>query len=176
MADPFLAEIRIFGFTFAPQNWAQCNGQSMPISQNTALFSLIGVTYGGNGTTVFSLPNLQGSTACSSGQLPGSPNHPLGQAFGSPSVTVLTAQIPYHNHNFNATSPTAAQETNTPVANSSLGRTSGQFDFTSTGNHDTTLAPQMIGMTGGSQPHENRQPFLVLNYCICMAGIYPPRP
>ncbi len=174
MSDPFLAEIRIFGFNFPPRGWAQCNGQLLPISQNTALFSLLGTFYGGNGTSNFALPNLLGSAACSSGQGTGLSSRSLGQAFGSATVSLTTPQIPLHTHTFNATEPTSSQAANTPSAGSRLGFTIKQRDF-SGANVDTTLAPQMIGATGSGTPHANQQPFLVMNFCIALQGDFPQR-
>ena len=174
MSDQFIGEIRIFGFNYAPTGWAVCNGATLSINQNTALFSLLGTSYGGNGTTYFQLPNLQGNAATSQGQGPGLSQYSLGEQVGAPTVTLLLNQLPNHNHVFSAAVPTEQQVTNTPTAGCTLGRTLMQSDF-STMPSDSTLSPQFIGVSGGGQPHENRQPFLAMNYCIALQGIYPPR-
>ncbi len=178
MSDPFVAEIRIFGFNFAPRNWAQCNGQVLPIAQNTALFSLLGTTYGGNGQSTFALPNLQGSAACSSGQGAGGLTfRSLGETFGSPTATVSVQQLPSHSHAFNGRNPTSGQTVDAPTAGCHLARTIGQADFTNTATPTTILAPQSIGASaGGGQPHPNQQPYLAINFCIALTGIFPPRP
>lgn len=176
MSDPFVAEIRIFGFNYAPRGWAQCNGQMLSIAQNTALFSLLGTTYGGNGQSTFGLPNLQGQAACASGQGTGLTNRPLGAAFGTTTVTLITTQLPAHNHTFVPRAPTSGQLVNTPTAGCHLARTYNQRDYTTTGRTDTTFAGQMIGATGSGQAHANQQPYLVMNICICLQGIFPQRP
>ena len=176
MSDPFVAEIRIFGFNFAPRNWAQCNGQVLPIQQNTALFSLLGTTYGGNGQTTFALPNLQGSAACSSGQGTGLTFRSLGETFGSPTVTVSVQELPSHSHAFNGRNSSSGQTVDAPTAGCHLSRTIGQADFTNTTAPATTLAPQSIGPSTGGQPHANQHPYLAVNVCIALTGIFPQRP
>ncbi|HEX9994322.1 MAG TPA: tail fiber protein [Acidimicrobiales bacterium] len=168
MSEPFLGEIRLFPYTFAPRGWAFCQGQLLSIAQNTALFSLLGVTYGGNGQTTFGLPDLRGRVAMSSGQGPGLSNYVLGETGGEETVTLLQNQMPMHNHMVNASSQA-----------SSASRPSGQFPSAGgayTGATDGSLMnPSMIGAAGGSQPHDNMQPYLTLNYCIALEGIYPSR-
>lgn len=177
MSEPFLGEIRAFGFGYAPRFWAQCNGQLISIQQNAALFSLIGTYYGGNGTTNFALPNLQGNAACSSGSAAGSGLTPraLGQRFGSTAVALQTAQLPAHTHAFTAMIGSGTQEVNAPVAGCHLGRTIKQFDYLNADTANTPLAPT-IGATGSGTAHANQQPYLVLNFCICLQGNYPQRP
>ncbi|HEY7811058.1 MAG TPA: tail fiber protein [Allosphingosinicella sp.] len=179
MADPFVAEIRIFGFNFAPTGWAFCNGQIMPISQNTALFSLLGVTYGGDGKSTFALPNMAGNVPMQPGQGSGLSPRNLGEMSGSETVTLLQSEMPAHNHFAQATTTTA--NTDQP-AGASIAR--GQFSFQGnsgaaplffTGAPDTVMAPQAIGVAGGSLPHNNMQPYLTLNFCIALQGVFPPR-
>lgn len=172
MADPFVAEIRIFPFYFAPRGWAFCNGQILPISQNTALFSLLGTTYGGDGKSNFALPNMQGNAAMHPGQGPGLSLHDLGETGGQETVTLLESEIPAHNHRLNflnstatSTIPAGNQFAKSPQNNASV--------YTSQTNNlkpASTLAP-----SGGNQPHNNMQPYLTLNFCIALQGIYPPR-
>lgn len=178
MSSPFVAEIRIFGFNFAPKGWAFCDGQLLSISQNTALFSLLGTFYGGDGKSNFALPNLQGSSAMHTTQYGG--NSPFGQFFlgetgGEDYVTLLTSEMPAHTHtmqgdadvnNNTATAPGGAVPVNaTPKFNFSVA-TSPQLGL---------MNPSMISVAGGSQPHNNLMPYLVLNFCIALQGIYPPR-
>ncbi|MDB6124194.1 MAG: Phage tail collar domain protein [Pedosphaera sp.] len=170
MSQPFFGEIRLMACTFAPKGWALCNGQVMVIAQNQALYSILGTTYGGNGQQTFALPNLQGKVAMHFGQGPGLGSYPLGQGGGAESATLATNQIPQHNHAVACNSTTGAQANpsgNFPgLANSS---SAGIYEATA----NNTMAAGMIGNTGGNQPHENRQPFLTLNYCISLGGIYP---
>ncbi len=170
--DPYLAEIRIFPFNFAPVGWAFCNGQILSISQNTALFSLLGTTYGGNGTTTFALPNLQGSAPMSFGNGPGLSSHVLGEASGSPTVTLLSSQMPLHSHSFSV-DPQAKKESSS-VANNVPAAASGA-DFYSTAASNNTMNAQMLPVAGGNLPHDNMQPYLALSFCIALNGIYPPR-
>lgn len=177
MSDPYLGEIRAFGFNYAPVNWAFCNGQTIPISQNTGLFSLLGDTFGGNGRTDFGIPNLMGRAAIHTGTGPGLTNRRLGQMGGQTSVTLTAAQIPGHNHGLNVDNQ-ASQESTNPA---------GRFISGSENTTDDVYLPedraepqpptmnnQFVAATGG-HPHENRQPFLVMYYCICMDGIWPSR-
>ena len=174
MSNPFVAEIRIFPFNFAPKGWAFCDGQLMPISQNTALFSLLGTTYGGNGTSNFALPNLQGCTPMQQGQGPGLSLRDLGETAGEQTVTLLQTEMPAHSHTVVAG---ATSDSASPV-NNSWG--SGQKGF---GNVYTTSAPatnvQMnpfgTSIAGGNLPHNNMMPFLGLNFCIALQGVFPPR-
>lgn len=172
--DAFYGEIRIFGFSFPPQNWAQCNGQTTPIQQNPVLYSVIGIQFGGDGKTTYKLPNLQGSAVCQAGQGPGLTPRLFGKTTGATTVTLTQSQMPVHQHAFNALMPGPTAMTDAPTATSRLGRTLNQLDFTNTDTFDTTLAPQMVGaFNGANGSHENRQPFLAMNFCICMYGDYP---
>jgi microcystin-dependent protein len=170
MAEPFLGEIRMFGFNFAPQGWAMCNGQTLPISQNTALFALLGTFYGGNGTTTFQLPNLQSSVAIHQGQGAGLSPYEIGQAGGVENVTLTQGQMPAHGHPAlaNASSATTGR-----AAGAVLARTS--TDTYAAAPDGTAMNAGTIGPTGGSQPHPNIQPYLTLNFCIALQGIFPSR-
>jgi microcystin-dependent protein len=178
MANPYLGEIRMFGFNFAPTGWALCNGQILPISQYTALFSLLGVTYGGNGTTNFALPNLQGHVPISSGQGPGLSNYALGQVGGEQNVTLLQTQMPTHTHPLPAV-PGAATSSSPAGGMVASGKGSGRGAFAinsySAASAGTSLNPVLVGPSGGSLPHNNMQPYLVMNWCIALNGIFPPR-
>jgi microcystin-dependent protein len=171
MADPLISEIKIFAFNFPPRGWAQCNGQLLAIAQNQAVFALLGTTYGGNGTTNFALPNLQGRTAMHAGNYIGGGNYQLGQVGGEEFHTLIQQEIPQHNHTV-AASNTTANETYPATTNLWANGASAQ-GFSSTAN--TVMSPSSIGISGGSQPHENRSPLLVLNFCICLQGIFPSR-
>lgn len=171
MADPFVAEIRMFGFNFAPSGWAKCDGALLPISQNTALFSLVGTFYGGDGRTTFGLPNLKSSMVMGVGQGPGLSDRNVGETGGAATVTLLESGMPSHSHGLQAglspSSRSPAGAALTPTANDALAyRIPG-----ATG----AMAPDALLSTGGSQPHSNRQPFLGLNFCIALQGVYPPR-
>ena len=170
--DPFVAEIRIFGFNFAPRGWAFCDGQVLPISQNTALFSLLGTTYGGDGKSTFALPNLQGQAAIHPGQGPGLSLHDLGETGGSETVTLLETEMPAHSHSWMGSTQTA--EDRTP-ANEVFARATGGNLYTTNTSGLVSLAPQAISPVGQSQPHNNMQPFLTCNFCIALQGVYPPR-
>ncbi len=172
MADPFVAEIRIFPFNFAPEGWAFCNGQLMPISQNTALFSLLGTTYGGDGKSTFALPNLRGSAPMHPGQGPGLSLHDLGDVGGSETVTLLESELPAHTHQMraNASDPATAK---VPSADSTFAISQEGTLYQSTA--DTQLAPQALTPTGGSLPHNNMQPYLTLSFNIALQGVFPPR-
>jgi microcystin-dependent protein len=165
MASPFIGEIRLFGFHFQPVGWAFCRGQLLSIAQNTALFALLGTTYGGNGTTTFGLPNLQGRVAVGFGNGPGLSPVDLGEMAGAETVTLTSPQLPSHSHTM--TGATGAATTNRPT-----GAFSGAGNLYST-TDNVAMGP--TGATGGSQPHENRQPYLGLNYCIALQGIFPSR-
>jgi len=173
MSDPFVGEIRLFGFDFAPKGWAQCNGQLLSIAQNTALFSILGTTYGGDGKTTFGLPDLQGQAPLHTGQGPGLSDRHLGESGGEAAVTLNVGEMPAHAHAAAASSTTADQSnpTNNIWATGAGGR--GQNFYTR--GAGVAMSNRALGATGGSQPHNNLPPYLVLNFCICMYGVYPPR-
>ncbi|HLE63674.1 MAG TPA: tail fiber protein [Pyrinomonadaceae bacterium] len=174
MADPFVAEIRIFGFNFAPRGWALCDGQLMPISQNTALFSLLGTTYGGDGKSTFALPNLQGSAPMHPGQGPGLSLYDLGQSGGSETVTLLQSEIPAHAHALRVASDEG--DLNAPSPIRSLARSNGGFAYQATTNTNLTpMAFQALAPAGGGLPHNNMQPYLTLSFNIALQGVFPPR-
>ncbi len=171
MADPFVAEIRIVGFNFAPHGWAFCNGQILPLSQNTALFSLLGTTYGGNGKSTFALPNLQGMAPMFWGQGPGLSLRDIGETGGSETVTLLESEIPNHAHTLTAINDIG--DINIPTGNG-LARSTGASVYNPAGA-TTPLGPTAISPVGGSFPHNNLQPYLTLNFVIALQGVYPPR-
>jgi len=174
MADPFVAEIRIFPFSFAPTGWAFCDGQILPISQNTALFSLLGTVYGGDGKSTFALPDLQGSAAMHPGQGQGLSLRDLGQIGGAESVTLLQSEIPFHTHTlFSSTEPGDNQLPSPTVA---ITVSTGGSIFVSGSPPLTAMAPQALPPAGGSLPHNNMQPYLTLNFCIALQGVFPQRP
>ena len=173
MSSPFVAEVRIYPFNFAPRGWAFCDGQLLPISQNTALFSLLGTTYGGDGKSNFALPNLQGCAPMHPGQGPGLSLHDLGETGGSDTVSLLESEIPVHSHAVNASALAATSQT--PGANVILARSRGFAAYSATTTNLVPLSDQAIAPTGGDQPHNNLMPYLTLNFCIAMQGIYPPR-
>ena len=174
MSEPFIAEIRIFAGNFAPRGWAFCDGQLLPISENTALFSLIGTTYGGDGRTTTALPNLQGRAPMHPGRGPGLTDRRLGQKVGTETVTLTEAQIPSHSHTARGTSNPAAP---TPPDNtSSLGRSSlGNAYQANTSSNLVDMASETLSTTGGGQAHTNVQPYLTLNFIIALQGLYPSR-
>lgn len=180
MSSPFVAEIRMFGCNFAPTGWAQCNGQLLPLSQNTALFSLLGTYYGGDGKSTFALPNLQESLATHQGQGPGLQEWFLGQYQGSETVTLLQTEMPAHNHAFvaktgagNSISPSGAL---LGTGSWQSGTSFGQITSYST---DTASLSQMnpltLGVAGSDFPHNNLMPYCVVEYCIALQGVFPPR-
>ena len=179
MADPFVAEIRIFPFNFAPKGWAFCDGQLMPISQNTALFSLLGTFYGGDGKSTFALPNLQASGAMHQGQGPGLSQRFLGEQGGSPTVTLLETEMPNHNHGTLVSSGNAtlaAPQDNVPAKlRYSTGTLNGAGISYSPSAPNVLFAPEALSPAGGSLPHNNMQPYLALNFCIALQGVFPPR-
>jgi microcystin-dependent protein len=168
VSEPFLAQIMMFGGNFAPRGWALCNGQILPIAQNTALFSLLGTTFGGNGQTTFGLPDLRGRVPVHAGQGPGLSNVSLGEAAGNESVTLTQNQMPQHTHGVAASNggSTASRPAGNVLA------AGGSYASASDG---TTMNPAMIGAAGGGQPHENRQPYLGVNFIIALEGIFPSR-
>ncbi len=170
--DPFVAEIRIFPFNFAPKGWAWCDGQLLPLSQNTALFSLLGTTYGGNGKSNFALPDLQGRSPMHPGQGPGLSLHDLGETGGSETVTLLESEIPSHSHPINSSNILSTQ-TNPALA--SIGRSTPNSVYVTGGPNLTSMAPETIAPAGGDQPHNNMQPYLTFYFCIALQGVFPPR-
>jgi microcystin-dependent protein len=174
MSDQYLAEIRIFPGNFAPYQWAFCNGQILAISQNTALFSLIGTYYGGNGQSTFALPNLQACIAIGQGNGPGLTPRSIGETGGESAVTVLTTEMAAHQHTLQAHAIRGGAAHATPVAGDALIVSSGG-DAYSGSAPNTQMGPQSLSVAGGSQPHNNLMPLLGLNYCIALAGVYPPR-
>jgi microcystin-dependent protein len=173
MANPFVAEIRMFACNFAPRAWSQCNGQLLPIAQNTALFALIGTFYGGNGTSNFALPNLQGAAPMHWGNGAGLSPYDIGQTGGSGSVVLLQTEIPQHTHGI--TVAEAGTSTNVPSGATWLGEASPSKIFIPTGTLAATFSPSAIGVGGGSQPHENTQPYVTMNFCIALQGVFPTR-
>jgi microcystin-dependent protein len=174
VSDQFLAEIRIFPFNFPPTGWAFCDGQIMPISQNTALFALLGTTYGGDGKSTFALPNMQGNAPMQPGQGQGLSLRDLGEMSGSESITLLLSEIPVHTHNLMAVSQPGdlADPTGRSIARAATGN-----PFQSVTNQNVVqMAPQAVAPAGGSLPHNNMQPYLTLNFCIALQGIFPQRP
>jgi len=177
MANPFVAEIRIFPFYFAPSGWAFCNGQIMTISQNTALFSLLGTYYGGDGKSTFGLPNLQARAPMFYGQGPGLSQHNIGETGGTATVSLIASQLPQHSHGINCLdTPRTRGQVGNP-ANAILAKTGGNpaNAYTSGGAQNQTMAQGVIGPVGGNQPHNNLMPYLTLNFCIALQGIYPSR-
>jgi len=172
--DPFVAEVRIFPFNFAPKGWAFCDGQLLPISQNTALFSLLGTTYGGDGKSNFALPNLQGNAPMHPGQGPGLSLHDLGEQGGSDTVTLLQSEIPSHIHSVGAqTTPLGG--TAAPNNTETLNRPASGNLFNALTPALTNMSDQALAPAGGNQPHNNLQPYLTLNFCIALQGVFPPR-
>jgi len=169
MSDQFLAEIRIFPFNFPPTGWAFCDGQIMPISQNTALFALLGTTYGGDGKSTFALPDLQGNAPMQPGQGQGLSLRDLGEMSGVESVTLLQSEMPVHAHSF---SMSVRPADNINPAGLALG--TGNNAYIPPGNM-VLAAPQALALAGGSLPHNNMQPYLTLNFCIALQGVFPPR-
>jgi microcystin-dependent protein len=170
MGQPFIGEIRCCGFNFAPEGWALCNGQIMSISDNATLYNLIGTTYGGNGTTTFALPNLQSRVPVHQGNLAGT-NYVMGQVGGVENVTLTTQEIPAHSHAIVATSNAATLKR--PVTNTFYAASSSGNNFYESGTTLTALANTTVSSAGGGQPHSNIQPYLTLNWCISLFGIYP---
>ena len=168
MSEPFLGEIRLFGFNFAPRGWGMCNGQLLNVSQNEALFSLLGTTYGGDGRTTFGLPDLRGRSAMGAGTGAGLSPRNLGQKVGAEEVVLTTQQIPAHKHSLHAASEQADQSK--PAGHELAGGTFYHAVAT-----DTVMANSSIGNAGGGQGHANVQPTLVMNYCIALVGVYPSR-
>lgn len=176
MADPFLAEIRIFAGNFAPTGWALCNGQLMAISQNTALFSLLGTTYGGDGKSTFALPNLQGSAPMQQGQGPGLSLRDLGETGGEPTVTLLQTEMPAHSHGWQTSAGGRfGGDSNAPSPSTSLTVGGANDSIYASGNPSGQMSPQSLSIAGGGQPHNNLMPYLGLTFIIALQGIFPPR-
>jgi microcystin-dependent protein len=171
MADPFVAEIRIFPFNFAPKGWAWCDGQLLPLSQNTALFSLLGTVYGGDGKSNFALPDLQGRAPMHPGQGPGLSLHDLGETGGSETVTLLESEIPGHSHTLRFSDNVA--ERNNPAGNFYGIPQSGQVYAPA--SNLTSMSPSTLSPSGGDAPHNNMQPYLTFYFCIALQGVFPPR-
>jgi microcystin-dependent protein len=183
MAEPFLSEIRIMAFSFAPKGWAFCNGQLLPINQNQGLFSLLGTTYGGDGRVNFGLPNLQGRIPMHMGSFFASgQNHTLGERGGETAHTLITSELAQHTHGVLGVA--AAADAGNPghqpgptkaLAQAHAATTNGAINTNlyGTGGPNKVFAPNTVGLTGGSQAHLNQQPFLVLNFCIALTGIFP---
>ncbi len=173
--DPILGTIILFAGNFAPQGWALCNGQLLPISQNAALFSILGTTYGGDGVQTFGLPDLRGRVPISAGQAVTGTVYALGETGGVENVTLLSSQMPQHNHLMNAS--TSALGNGASPANSFLAEGgSATKIYATTATSGVTLNPQAVSLAGGSQPHENMQPYQVFNYIIATQGVFPVRP
>src|SRR3954464_15160773 len=172
--DPFVAEIRIFPFNFAPKGWAWCDGQLLPLSQNTALFSLLGTTYGGDGKSNFALPDLQGRLPMHPGQGPGLSLHDLGETGGSETVSLLESEIPSNSHGLFATVENGTQGTLTTgiTLATSVG---GALYQKQVNNNLVNMNDNALAPAGGDQPHNTMQPYLTLNFCIALQGVYPPR-
>lgn len=175
MADPFVAEIRIFPFNFAPKGWAWCDGQLLPLSQNTALFSLLGTTYGGDGKSTFALPDLQGRAPMHPGQGPGLSLHDLGETGGSETVTLLESEIPSHTHVGKVSNQQA--DVQQPTATTSIARPVGALPFVPGAPAPPLVAmsDQILAPAGGDQPHNNMMPYLTFFFCIALQGVFPPR-
>lgn len=172
--EPFLGQIFLVGFNFAPRGFAFCNGQILPISQNTALFSLLGTTYGGDGRATFALPDLRGRAPIHFGQAPGLSLYELGEAAGTEATTLTLPQLPAHTHSFNLQASTLVGNAATPAPTTFLAKSSsGAGNYRNSAN--TTLGGGLIGVTGNNLPVDIRQPFLVLNYIIALVGIFPSR-
>jgi len=185
MSEPFLGQVEIFAFNFPPKGWTTCSGQTLSIQQNQALFSLLGTTYGGNGQTTFGLPDLRGRVAIGWGQGQGLSNYDLGEVTGTEAHTLLISEMAAHNHSLNVNSTTAAtSNTDVPSTSVVLGNTAGKqsgvanpfaLNLYASGAPGGTLDPHAIGVGGGGQPHANLMPYLTMNFCIALVGIFPSR-
>jgi microcystin-dependent protein len=181
MANPFLSMIEAFSFNFAPRGWALCAGQTLPINQNQALFALLGTTFGGNGQTTFNLPDLRGRLALSFGQGAGLSSYNLGAAGGEEAHQLLSSEVPSHSHTLNATNNGQSNGTNVPSSSVLMGSGYGIEANNPVENIYSNAAPTIamaagaVGSAGGGLSHENRMPFLTINYCIALQGIFPSR-
>ena len=171
MSEPFLGQITAFGFNFAPRNWAQCNGQLLAISQYTALFSLLGTIYGGDGETTFGLPDLRGRAALHMGAGPGLADRDIGQRSGAETNTLNVNQLPSHTHTFAPPSSSTSGDTDVATANYPAQAEEDNYDDTS----DATMGSGTTGSTGNSQSVNNMQPYQVVNFCIALTGVFPSR-
>ncbi len=179
MADPFVAEIRLFPFIFVPRGWAWCNGQLLPLSQNTALFSLLGTTFGGNGSSTFALPDLRAMAPMQHGQGPGLTLRDLGESGGSETVTLLQSEMPQHSHGLNAAATAATY--NRPSGGRVLAASLGGAAYIPSqpgggAPSAQSASAQLVAPVGGDQPHNNMQPYLALHFAIALQGVFPPRP
>lgn len=176
MADPYTGEVRMFGFNYAPYQWAACNGALMAVQQNSALFSLLGTNFGGNGSTTYGLPNLAARAPCGTGQGLGLSSRSLGEIFGSQNVSLLTANLPPHNHQgLPIWEGGSGSRTPGPSATAALSSADVATVFVKPDNA-VTMSPMVIGVGGGSLPHENQQPSLPVNFCISLTGVFPSFP
>jgi len=175
MSDPFIAEVKLFSFDFAPRGWATCDGQVLPIAQHQALFAVLGTTYGGNGSQTFALPDLRGRTPIHVGTSQGGSNHPLGQAAGKENDALTLAQLPAHGHGGQGTSATPGDTTQTNTLLCAV--EGGRRPITPYGPASglTPLHPDSVANAGANQGHNTMQPFLTVNFCIALAGIFPVR-
>lgn len=176
MSAPYIGEIRAFGFHFAPYQWAYCDGQLVAISQNQALFSILGTTFGGNGTTNFALPNLQDAAPMHWGQGNGLTNRNIGETLGTPQVTLTSQQLPSHTHMVTVGEQSITQQGSpTPSATAWYGDSSPAPGYSNSATAPLQFSPKAVSPAGGSQPHQNLQPLLTLNFCISLFGIFPSR-
>jgi microcystin-dependent protein len=179
MSAPFVAEIRMFGFNFAPTGWAFCDGQLLPISQNTALFSLLGTNFGGDGKSTFGLPNMQGNVPIHAGQGPGLSQRFVGEAGGEQNVTLLSTEMPSHTHGFvcSTANATVVTSNTNQLAKGFKGNLQGntQVKMYSTAAPNSQMNPLTIGISGQSNPHNNMMPYLTVNFCIALQGVFPAR-
>ncbi len=173
MSEPFIGQIMMFAGNFPPRGWQFCQGQILPIAQNTALFSLLGTTYGGNGQTTFALPDLRGRYPMQPGQGPGLSTRTLGEQGGSETVTLISTQMPAHNHSLNVSSQQG--DTETPVGTVLAADSTAAILNYRAAPIDGTMNPAAVGAAGGSQPHDNMSPFTCINFIIALEGIYPSR-
>ncbi|RAS01910.1 phage tail protein [Ensifer adhaerens] len=174
MSEPFIGEIQLFGFNFAPLNWAFCNGATLAVRQNTALFSLLGVAYGGNGSTTFQLPNFTGRAAFNQGIAPGLSQRTIGEVLGENSVTLSNSEMPAHSHGFTIYNQTdTAKRASAPSAGNALTLPIETSVTAKDAQPNAPFASNMIGLAGNNLPHENRQPYLAVNFCIALYGNYP---
>jgi microcystin-dependent protein len=175
MSTPFIAQISMFGGNFAPRNWAFCNGQILSIAQNSALFSLLGTTYGGNGQTTFALPDLRGRVPMQWGQGPGLSPRTLGEQGGTENVTLIQSQMPAHNHTATTTSNASSSPATDTLPNGNFLAEGNNYSNTSDAQMNANAVQVTVGVTGGSQPHNNMQPFLAISFIIALQGIFPSR-